>query len=82
VPASASYYKVNSAGQWVVIPHTEGDNARQVVIQLTDGDPTTDSDGTADGTISDPGGMVVPQSSDNDSSGGGAGCFISILSRF
>lgn len=83
VPASASYYKVDSAGQWVVIPDTAGDNARQMRIQLTDGDPTTDSDGTADGTISDPGGMVVPQDSGNDSSGGGSGgCFISILSRF
>lgn len=60
VPAPAAYYKVDSSGRWVVIPHTAGANTRQMRIQLTDGDPTTNSDGTADGTISDPGGMVVP----------------------
>jgi hypothetical protein len=82
VPASASYYQVDSSGSWAEMPHTAGDNARQMKIQLTDGDATADSDGAADGSISALGAMVVSQSSDGDKTGGGAGCFISIMDRF
>jgi hypothetical protein len=79
VSTAAQYYKVHTSGQWSEIPFGSNDGDNLITLTLTDGDPETDADGIANGTIDDPGAITTPATTtDNDSSGGGAGgCFIS-----
>lgn len=83
VPSLATYYKVNAAGAWIAVPSAAGDNTRQIRLVLTDGDPATDADGSANGVILDPGGLAVPTTASSDGDSGGAGgCFIVSLGSF
>lgn len=84
VPTSAKYYKINASGQWTEIPFGSNDGDNRITLTLTDGDPLTDSDGVANGIISDPGGLTTEAtsgSSSGSSSGGSSGCFITSLFR-
>jgi hypothetical protein len=88
IPTTAKYYKVDASGLWVEIPFGSNDGDSRITLTLTDGDPLTDSDGTANGTIDDPGAITVSTTSaggttDTSSSGSSSssGCFISDLLR-
>ncbi|PIE66732.1 MAG: hypothetical protein CSA23_07625 [Deltaproteobacteria bacterium] len=82
VPTNAEYYKVTSDGQWTVVPFGSNDGDNQITLALTDGDPLTDADGTANGVIHDPGALTTsgdaPPTTPS-SSGGSSGCFIDSL---
>ena len=77
LPEDAVLYKV-IGGSWKTMTYKRLD-ARTVEITLTDGDPETDADGTANGTIVDPVGMTVPTGHYSSSSSSGGGCFIQSL---
>jgi len=61
IPISAQYWKYDDATGWVnitsLVGHNDGDNI--LTIALTDGGPG-DTDGVANGTIVDPGGVALP----------------------
>ncbi|MDD5493696.1 MAG: SBBP repeat-containing protein [Dehalococcoidia bacterium] len=61
IPITAEYWKYDEATGWVnitsLVGHNDGDNI--LTIALTDGGPG-DSDGVANGTIVDPGGVALP----------------------
>jgi hypothetical protein len=78
VPTSAKYYKITSAG-WTEIPMGSNDGDETITLTLTDGDPATDTDGEADGIITDPGVLAEPASS-GSGGGGDGGCFITMAS--
>ncbi|MBN2283100.1 MAG: formylglycine-generating enzyme family protein [Deltaproteobacteria bacterium] len=80
LPEDAAYYKVDDAG-FYEYEHAVIDGAT-VTLNLTDGG-AGDSDETANGRITDPGGPAVPGDSGGDDGGkksggggGGGGCFI------
>ena len=78
IPTTAKYYKVNALGKWVEVPFGSNDGDATITLTLTDGDPNTDGDGLADGTIMDPGGITTPESSSSSSSSSD-NCFINSL---
>jgi len=59
IPANATYWKYDSANGWVSISYTKV-GANVISIQLTDGLRPGDSDGSANGIITDPGGLGGP----------------------
>jgi hypothetical protein len=71
LPSDARYYKISPAGTWTEVPINSG--FKSITMTLKDGDPATDADGVANGTILDPGALATAQ---EESSGGGGGCFI------
>jgi hypothetical protein len=77
VNTNYQYYKIDTTNGWHEIPCgglDDGDNL--VTLQLTDGDPDTDSDSQQNGEILDPGALTTVTGG-GGSSGGGGGCFIS-----
>jgi hypothetical protein len=72
VATSSKYYKITSAG-WAQIPMGSNNGDKTITLTLTDGDPATDSDGLANGIITDPGVLAEPASSGSSDSGN---CFI------
>ncbi len=78
VATNSTYYKVDPAKGWHVIPFGDNDGDDTITITLTDGDPETDADGAKDGTVHDPGAITTPAGSSSGESGGGGGggCFI------
>ena len=80
VPTSAKYYKINDITGWHEIPFGSNDGDDTITLNLTDGDPQTDSDGVKNGTIVDPGALAVAADPDVDTSSGGGGCFIATSS--
>jgi hypothetical protein len=81
VPTSAKYYKISPTKGWQELPFGSNDGDNRITITLTDGDPKTDADGLANGTIVDPGALATASSTPSTtfSAGGGGGCFISVL---
>ena len=81
LPANLALFKVDHAGIFKELPHavwTQVD-PRTLDITLTDGDPVTDLDGTANGAIEDPiaVGNIAASSTpvaSPDSGSGGGGC--------
>lgn len=76
IPENARYYKIDPASGWHEIPFADNDGDNTIIITLTDGDPATDADGVANGTIVDPGAVAVPGTGSASGGGGGGGCFI------
>ena len=72
IPANAAYWKYDSINGWSQIPYTVV-SANEIAITLTDGG-IGDSDGIANRTITDPGGLGGP----GPSGGGSAPVFPSI----
>jgi hypothetical protein len=72
-PAGGKYFKVDGSGAFVEF---EGAtiNTDNVVLILTDGG-SGDNDNTADGMITDPGGLATPVPS-SSGGGGGGGCSV------
>jgi hypothetical protein len=79
VPTSAKYYKVSPATGWQEIPFGSNDGDNTITLTLTDGDPATDADGIANGTIVDPGALATTDAVAASGDGGGGGCFINTL---
>ncbi|MBC2717235.1 MAG: PKD domain-containing protein [Desulfobacteraceae bacterium] len=79
IPFNAEYWKYDPGNGWYQIAFGSNDGDNVITITLIDGG-TGDGDETANGTISDPGGIGIPRSGDGDSDGssggGGGGCFI------
>jgi len=73
VPVNATYYKITESG-WNELPLGSNDGDRIITITLTDGDPATDTDNLANGTIVDPGALVTDITSSSDESDDS--CFI------
>jgi hypothetical protein len=80
VPTSAKYYKITSAG-WTEIPMGSNDGDEIITLMLTDGDPVTDTDGEADGIITDPGVLATAQEGSSSGGGDGGTCFVTMASR-
>jgi hypothetical protein len=79
VPTDAQYYKIDSINGWHEIPFSSNDGDSSITMTLTDGDPQTDADGVANGTIVDPGALALTSgggSSSSSGGGGGGSCFI------
>jgi hypothetical protein len=81
VPTTAKYYKVDSSGEWNEMSFGSNDGDNRITLLLTDGDPLTDGDGIANGTIDDPGALTTLSTSSSSGDGGGGGCFINMLFR-
>ena len=83
VPTTASYYKISPVTGWREVPFGSNDGDNTITLTLTDGDPLTDSDGVANGTIIDPGALATSGTptpvTTAGSGGGGGGCFIDSL---
>lgn len=77
LPASLALYKVDNGGTYTELSTsiwTKVD-ARTVDVTLTDGDPATDLDGIANGSIEDPVAIAsVPALTSGGGGGGGGGC--------
>ncbi|HEB86949.1 MAG TPA: tandem-95 repeat protein [Gammaproteobacteria bacterium] len=73
LPSNMKLYKVDNSGAFTELPTSVWTlvNSTTVDVTLTDGDPATDLDGIADGSIDDPLAVGSPAPS---SSGGGGGC--------
>ncbi len=79
VPADAEFYKITDSG-WNSIPFTRVSGTDNTIsITLTDGDPATDSDGVPNGTIVDPGALVINNIQGASDDSGSSSCFISSL---
>jgi hypothetical protein len=79
VPLDAVYYKITADNGWQAISHGSNDGDNTISLELTDGDPATDSDGQADGTICDPGALALAADTDGGGDSGGSDsdlCFI------
>lgn len=82
VPTESKYYKLDATNGWREVAFGSNDGDNVISLTLTDGDPLTDADGIANGTIVDPGALgtsdVVadPAKKGHGSSGS---CFISAL---
>lgn len=76
ISTTAQYYKVSSSGQWRKIDFGSNDGDNRIILTLTDGNPLTDADGIANGTIDAPGALTTTTSSAASHSGGGGGCSI------
>lgn len=86
IPTTAQYYKVDATSGWRQVPFDGNDGDNTITLTLTDGDPLTDADGTANGIIDDPGAITTSSAStgtspDTGGGGGGGGCFVSILQQ-
>jgi hypothetical protein len=82
IPTTARYFKVNSSGLWTEIAFGSNDGDNRITLTLTDGDPLTDADGIADGTIEDPGAITTATSgasAADDSGTNSSSCFIMSL---
>ncbi|MBU1191590.1 MAG: VCBS repeat-containing protein [Gammaproteobacteria bacterium] len=84
LPANVTLFKVNNQGIYTRLPTTLWTqiDARTLAITLTDGDPVTDLDATANGSIDDPiaVGIATPSvASNTGSGGGGGGCVLSTV---
>ena len=66
VPTNATFYKILSTG-WTLLELGSNNGDRIVTLSLTDGDPNTDLDGVANGTIVDPGVLTIPTAGSGDS---------------
>jgi hypothetical protein len=79
--AGPKYYKVGPNG-FVEFPGAVFIGSNSVILTLTDGG-SGDMDGTANGSITDPGGVAVPTGSGTPTGGGGGGggggCFIATV---
>jgi hypothetical protein len=76
LPGSVAVYKVDSGGTYTELPTSVWTkvNSTTLDVTLTDGDPATDLDGIADGSIDDPVAIAsVPVATGSSGSGGG-GC--------
>ena len=75
LPTNMKLYKVDNNGTYTELPDSVWTqvNTTTIDVTLTDGDPTTDLDGVADGSIEDPLAVGSPASSN----GGGGGCTLS-----
>lgn len=85
IPEDACLFKINPATGWHQIP-IKARNGNTVTVSLTDGDPLTDADGVADGTITDPSALGVPAAAGDDGNAAGGSsssssgvCFIKAL---
>ena len=83
LPENAAFHKIDGNG-WRPISFVRGELDNTLIVTLTDGDPLTDDDGTANGIIVDPSALVLTADDttpDNTSGGGssGGGCFIRSL---
>jgi hypothetical protein len=80
-----SVYKIDAVNGWHAVPFGDDDGDNIITITLTDGDPDTDGDFQADGTITDPTALGLPElagEAEPDLEGGSSGwCFISTASR-
>ena len=79
VPEDASYYKITATSGWQSIPFGGNDGDNVITLELTDGDADTDSDGTADGTIIDPGALAITPDDDNNDDDDDGLCFIGTM---
>lgn len=80
IPTTAKYYKIDAQDAWLEVVFGSNDGDDTIELMLTDGDPQTDADGLANGTIVDPGGITTSEST--GSSGGSSSsdnCFISSM---
>jgi hypothetical protein len=59
LPAGSKYWKVDPTCGETELPLYSDDGDNVIMIRLTDGDPTTDEDGTADGQITDDSGPAM-----------------------
>ncbi|MEW6077097.1 MAG: GEGP motif-containing diheme protein [Thermodesulfobacteriota bacterium] len=78
VVQSARIYKITAAGGWVQMPFSSNDGDETITVTLTDGDPATDADGAADGTIHDPFALGEKAGGSSGGSSGGT-CFIDTI---
>jgi len=76
IRVGARYYKIDTTNGWHEIPFGDNDGDNTITLTLTDGDPETDADGLANGTISDPAAVAISSDPKVASDGGGGGCFI------
>ncbi|MEN8802880.1 MAG: choice-of-anchor U domain-containing protein, partial [Thiogranum sp.] len=79
LPANLLLFKVDNAGGFIELANTGWTqvDSRTIDITLTDGDPLTDLDGVANGSIDDPvavGSEAAPVVATDSSGGGGGGC--------
>ena len=80
IPTTARYYKINADGNWIEVPFGSNDGDDTITLTLTDGDPSTDGDGTANGAISDPGGITIAEETvASEGSTSNDNCFITSL---
>ncbi|MDY6988960.1 MAG: GEGP motif-containing diheme protein [Thermodesulfobacteriota bacterium] len=80
VPTTAQYFKIDGTSGWHAIDFESNDGDNTITITLTDGDSETDADGVADGTISDPSALAVPEEGKPAKKGGDSGpCFVGVL---
>jgi hypothetical protein len=87
VPASSGYYKISPTGGWQPVPFGSNDGDNTITLTLTDGNPLTDADGVANGTIVDPGALATTSAITDPgttpttvASSGGGGCFTGVIS--
>jgi hypothetical protein len=76
---SARIYKITESGGWVQRTFNSNDGNDTITMTLTDGDPATDADGIADGTIHDPFALAEKSGGSSGGSSGGT-CFIDTIS--
>jgi hypothetical protein len=79
LPANLLVFKVDHAGAFTKLPATlwAQVDAMTIDVTLTDGDPVTDLDGIANGSIDDPiavGSAAAAPAPNDGSGGGGGGC--------
>ena len=77
LPSTMALYKVDNTNAYTELSTSVWTkvNATTVDVTLTDGDPATDLDGIADGSIDDPLAVAsVPTTSTSSGGGGGGGC--------
>jgi len=63
----------------MLISHGSNDGDNTISLELTDGDPVTDSDGLADGTICDPGALALVSDTDGGGGSNSGLCFIGAI---
>ena len=66
VPTGATFYKILSTG-WTLLELGSNNGDNVITLTLKDGDPNTDLDGVANGTLVDPGVLAVPAAGSGDS---------------
>ncbi len=74
VPTSTQIYKILATG-WSLLDIGSNDGDKRITLTLKDGDPATDLDGLANGTIVDPTVLTTPQTSTSGDSDDDS-CFI------
>lgn len=76
VPTYAKLYKITTNG-WQEIDFTSNNGDKTIKVTLTDGDPATDADGTANGVIVDPSALGIPKEPENNDDDDS--CFVKCL---